>query len=50
MEGKVEAFDLGREKSLAGELAGLEAENGVEEELKALKQRLGNSIHPQAAR
>jgi len=50
MEGKVEAFDLGREKSLAGELAGLEAENGVEEELKALKARLGNSIHPQAAR
>src|SRR5215469_13754126 len=50
MEGKVEVFDLGREKTLAGELAGLEAENGVEEELKALKQRLGNSIHPQAAR
>ena len=47
-EGKVEAFDLGRGKTLADELAGLEAENGVEEELKALKERLGNQIHPQA--
>ena len=50
MEGKVEAFDLGRKKTLADELAGLEAESGVEEELRALKERLGNSIHPQAAR
>ena len=50
MEGKVEAFDLGRKKSLADELAGLEAESGIEEELRALQDRLGNSIHPQAAR
>ena len=50
MEGKVEAFDLGRKKTLADELAGLEAENGVEEELRALKERLGNRIHPEAAR
>jgi phage shock protein A len=50
MEGKVEVFDLGRRKTVADELAELEAENGVEEELKALKARLGNSIHPQAAR
>ena len=50
MEGKVDAFDLGRKKTLADELAGLEAESGVEEELRALKERLGNSIHPQAAR
>jgi len=50
MEGKVEAFDLGRKKTLADELAGLEAESGVEEELRALKERLGNSIHPQATR
>ena len=50
MEGKVEAFDLGRKKTLADELAGLEAESGVEEELRALKERLGNSIHPQAVR
>jgi len=50
MEGKVEAFDLGRKKTVADELAGLEAESAVEEELKALKERLGNSIHPQATR
>jgi len=50
MEGKVEAFDLGRKKTFADELAGLEAESGVEEELRALKERLGNSIHPQATR
>ena len=50
MEGKIEAFDLGRKKTLTDELAGLEAESGVEEELRALKERLGNSIHPQAAR
>jgi len=49
-EGKVEAYDLGRGKTIADELAGLEAENGVEEELKALKERLGNQIHPQAPR
>jgi phage shock protein A len=50
MEGKVEAFDLGRKKTVADELAGLEAESAVEEELKALKERLGNNIHPQTAR
>jgi phage shock protein A len=49
-EGKVEAYDLGRGKSLADELAGLEAENGVEEELKALKERLGNQIHHETPR
>ena len=50
MEGKVEVFDLGRKPNLSEELAGLEAENSVEEELKALKARLGNSIHSQANR
>ena len=50
LEGKVDAFDLGRKQTLAEELAGLEAENGVDEELKALKARLGNSIRPEAAR
>jgi len=50
MEGKVEVFDLGRKKTVADELSGLEAESAVEEELKALKERLGNSIHPQATR
>ena len=46
----VEVFDLGRRKTVADELAGLEAESTVEEELKALKERLGNSIGPQAVR
>ena len=50
VEGKVEAYDLGRGKTFADELAGLEAENGVEEELRALKERLGNQIHPQTPR
>ena len=50
VEGRVEAYDLGRGKSPADELAGLEAENGVEEELRALKERLGNQIHPQTPR
>jgi phage shock protein A len=52
LEGKVEAYDLGRSgtagtgapKSIAEEFAGLEAEASVEEELNALKKRLGNSI------
>jgi len=50
MEGKVEVFELGRKKTVAEELAGLEAESAVEEELKALKERLGNRIGPQATR
>lgn len=45
-EGKVEAYDLGRGKTLPEELADLEAETHVEEELAALKARLGNRIHP----
>ena len=50
LEGKVEVFDLGRKQTLADELAGLEAEDGVDDELKALKERLGNRIRPEAAR
>ena len=50
MEGKVEVFDLGRKPTLAETFAGLEAEDGVDEELKALKERLGNRIRPEAAR
>jgi phage shock protein A len=50
MEGKVEVFELGSKKTVADELAGLETESAIEEELKALKERLGNSIHSQAAR
>jgi phage shock protein A len=46
LEGKVEAYDFGRKPSIAEELSGLEAEASVEEELNALKQRLGNNIKP----
>jgi phage shock protein A len=49
IEGKVDSFDLGRKKTLADELAGIEAESGVEEELKALKERLGNQRGPDTA-
>jgi phage shock protein A len=48
MEGRVEAYDLGRTSnrgpSLEEELAGLEADAGVDEELAALKARLGNRL------
>jgi phage shock protein A len=50
IEGKVEAYDLGRKPNVAEELAGLEAESGIEEELQALKERLGNHLGPRAAR
>ncbi len=50
MEGKVEAFDLGRGKTttVADELAGLEAASAVDEELESLKARLGNRMRPEA--
>jgi phage shock protein A len=48
LEGKVEAYDLGRGKTVGDELAGLEAEASVEEELSALKKRMGNSIKQEA--
>ena len=40
LEGEAEAFDLGRPKSLDEEIADLEAEAGIEDELAALKARL----------
>jgi phage shock protein A len=46
-EGRVEAFDLGRQSNLAAELVGLDQENGVEEELQAMKARLGNRLRPE---
>jgi phage shock protein A len=50
MEGRVEAYDLGRTNargpSLEEELAGLESDAGVDEELAALKARLGNRLPP----
>ena len=50
MEGRVEAFELGRKPSLADELAGIEKDARVEEELAELKARLGNGPRPDAAR
>ncbi|HET7675590.1 MAG TPA: phage shock protein PspA [Gammaproteobacteria bacterium] len=40
MEGKVEAFDLGRKRGLDQEFADLETEDHVADELAALKERL----------
>lgn len=40
LEGEVEAFDLGRGKTLAEEISDLEAEQAVERELEELKSRL----------
>jgi len=39
-EGEVEAYDLGRRKTLSEEIADLEAEAAIEEELEALKARV----------
>ena len=39
-EGAVEAYDLGRSKTLAEEIAELEAESAIDEELSALKKRV----------
>jgi phage shock protein A len=39
-EGKVEAYDLGQRQTLAQEIAELEAETAIDEEMAALKQRL----------
>lgn len=40
MEGRVEAYDVGRSKSLTEEIAELEASHKVEEDLAALKARI----------
>ena len=42
-EGEVEAFDLGRGKSLAEEISDLAAESAIEDELAALKARLAKT-------
>lgn len=39
-EGRVEAYDLGQRKTLADEIAELEAESAIADELKALKARV----------
>src|SRR5258708_6961841 len=49
-EGRVESFDLGRKGTLADELAGIEKDARVEEELAELKARLGNGPRPLPAR
>jgi phage shock protein A len=49
MEGRVEAFDLGRKKGLHEELSDLEADAGINDELEQLKSRLGNRLPPAAA-
>jgi phage shock protein A len=50
LEGKAESYDLGRKATLQEELAGIEAEAGVEEELAALKKRMGNSVPADASK
>jgi phage shock protein A len=40
MEGKVEAYDLGKTKTLTDEFADLEADQAVKDELEALKARV----------
>lgn len=40
LEGRVESYDVGRKKSLSEEIAELEAEHKVDEELAALKARI----------
>lgn len=41
IEGRVEAYDMGANKSLAQEIAELEAESDIEDELAQLKQSMG---------
>jgi phage shock protein A len=45
-EGEVEAFDLGQRKSLAEEIADLEANASIEAELDALKARIAGPASP----
>ncbi len=43
VEGEVEAYDLGRRRSLVEEFSDLEAADAIEDELTALKRQLANS-------
>jgi phage shock protein A len=43
VEGEVEAFDLGRARTLADEIDELVTDGAVDEELQALKARLGKA-------
>jgi phage shock protein A len=40
LEGRVESYDLGSERSIEDEFADLEADEGIEQELVALKKRM----------
>jgi phage shock protein A len=42
MEGRVEAYDLGKQRDLDREFADLETNDHVEAELAALKERMGS--------
>lgn len=46
MEGKVEAYDFGQQRSLSRQFADLETDDRVEAELSALKQRMGVATAP----
>lgn len=46
LEGRVEAFDTGRVKTLAEEIAELEAEARIQDELDALKARVASRRQP----
>jgi phage shock protein A len=48
VEGRVEAYDLGQRRELGREFASLEADESVEAELNALKQRLGGEARDKA--
>ncbi len=42
-EGEIESYDLGQRRSLSDEIAELEAENSIQEELDALKARMASA-------
>lgn len=43
VEGQIEAYDMGRPRSLAEEFADLEVDTAIEAELEALKARIGSA-------
>jgi len=49
-EGKVEAYDLGGSKTLAEEIAELEAESAIEADLAALKKKMAKGAAKKAAK
>ena len=40
LEGEIESYDMGQQKTLSEEIADLEADSAIEAELEALKARL----------